>query len=566
MGGGVLNLTAVGNMNIILNGNPQKNLFHTTYKTYENFGMQKFRLDFEGVRTLDLTQDSHYTFKVKRYADLLNDICLSITLPNIWSPIAPPYFNNCNDYNTDWTAYEFQWIKNIGTKIIREIELVSGRSTLFKSTGDCYTALIQRDYTLEKRKVFDEMTGNTNVFNDPANAHGRINTYPNAYYLNGLAIEPSIRGRQLLIPLNFWFNMNYKQAFPLCALQQNELEIKLTLRPIQELFTIRDIKDQENNYPRIKPNFNLSYQQYHTFIQEPPNAQLEYTDERTNTFTDIHLIANYTFLDEDLRAFYIKYTPPYLIREFHEFKITNVIGSQKVDLQSLGMVSSWMFYFQRSDVNLRNEWSNYTNWPYNFIPYNVTLANEDDAITNPFYNNTNVNNCDTLNASYPTQYITPTYNSDGTITRSFISGQYQRANQKDILINMAILFDGTYREDNFTSGIYQYVEQFNKSEGIGEPGLYSYNFCLETSPFKIQPTGAINLNKINDIKFELNTYQPVLDTNVQVAQICTPEGVIGINKPIWNLYEYTYDLFVFEERFNVLEFQSGNVGLKFARN
>jgi hypothetical protein len=33
-----------------------------------------------------------------------------------------------------------------------------------------------------------------------------------------------------------------------------------------------------------------------------------------------------------------------------------------------------MFYFQRSDVNLRNEWTNYSNWPYNSLPSNVTPA------------------------------------------------------------------------------------------------------------------------------------------------------------------------------------------------
>ena len=40
--------------------------------------------------------------------------------------------------------------------------------------------------------------------------------------------------------------MSSKMAFPLVALQYNELFIDITFRPIYELFTIRDIKDIDN--------------------------------------------------------------------------------------------------------------------------------------------------------------------------------------------------------------------------------------------------------------------------------------------------------------------------------
>jgi hypothetical protein len=49
-------------------------------------------------------------------------------------------------------------------------------------------------------------------------------------------------------------------------------------------------------------------------------------------------------------------------------------GTKKVKLTSNGMVSNWMFYLQRNDVNMRNEWSNYTNWPYRAIPGDLQLA------------------------------------------------------------------------------------------------------------------------------------------------------------------------------------------------
>ena len=77
MAGGLLNLVAIGQQNIILNGNPQKTYWKTTYKKYTNWGKQNFRLDFTGTPTLSLTTESTFTFSVKRYADLLMGISRS---------------------------------------------------------------------------------------------------------------------------------------------------------------------------------------------------------------------------------------------------------------------------------------------------------------------------------------------------------------------------------------------------------------------------------------------------------------------------------------------------------
>jgi hypothetical protein len=85
-----MQLVAQGQQNVILNGNPSKSFWKSSYAKYTNFGLQRFRLDHEGTPSLRLTEESTFTFKVKRYADLLMDCYLSVTLPNIWSPIMPP--------------------------------------------------------------------------------------------------------------------------------------------------------------------------------------------------------------------------------------------------------------------------------------------------------------------------------------------------------------------------------------------------------------------------------------------------------------------------------------------
>ena len=201
------------------------------YAKYTNFGLQKFRIDFTGQRSLRLTTDSTFTFYVPRYADLLMDTYLVVNLPDIWSPLYNPQANTVdvngnysNWQNTDgrWGPYDFKWIKDIGTHMIKEIEITCGSLTLQKYTGEYLAAMIERDFTTEKKELFNQMSGNINDLNDPAFSNGRINTYPSAFYTkNDVGSEPSIRGRPLYIPINTWFTLDSKCAFPLVSLQYN---------------------------------------------------------------------------------------------------------------------------------------------------------------------------------------------------------------------------------------------------------------------------------------------------------------------------------------------------------
>lgn len=167
MTGGLLNIVSYGNQNVILNSNPKKSFFKTTYAKYTNFGMQKFRIDFTGQRNLRMNEESRFTFTVPRYAELLMDTYLVVTLPTIWSPIYPPIA--CDDV---WHPYEFRWIENLGTQMIKEVTFSVGGQTLQRVTGKYLLAQVQRDLNGTKRFLYDSMTGSTAELNDPANFSG----------------------------------------------------------------------------------------------------------------------------------------------------------------------------------------------------------------------------------------------------------------------------------------------------------------------------------------------------------------------------------------------------------
>lgn len=555
MPGGLLNIVAYGQQNIILNGNPSKTFFKCVYVKYTNFGLQKFRIDFNGQRTLRLTEDSKFTFKIPRYADLLMDTYLVINLPTIWSPIYPP-----QDCNGEWIEYGFKWIKNIGSQMIKEIHMSIGGQTIAKFSGQYLYNLVERDFNGQKKQLYYKMTGNVTELNDPANTNGNNNIYPNAYYTpTSKGPDPSIRARKLYIPINVWFTLNSKMALPLVALQYNELLIDVTIRPIQELFTIRDIGNEYGIYPYVQPNFNNPLQGFYRFLQPPPDISLNfnsYTDQRTNWNADIHLISTYAFLsDNEVKAFAAN-EQKYLIKDVHEYSFYNVTGSQRVILDTLGMVSNWMWYFQRNDVNLRNEWSNYSNWPYDFLPYppiNALLSPYE--IENP------------CQPPAPLDNIGPGYNPDGNKTGFFITPEYTPQNEKNILRTLGILMDGKYRENIFDVGVYNYIEKYVRTSGNGQDGLYCYNFCLNTNPFEFQPSGAMNMSRFTTIELEFNTIYPVLDPSAAFYAICDPTTgtIVGVNKPSWIIYDYNFDLNVMEERYNILTFISGNAGLEYAR-
>lgn len=556
MPGGLLNLVSLGNQNIILNGNPSKTMFKCKYAKYTNFGLQKFRIDFDGLRTLRMNEASVFNFKMPRYAELLMDTYLVVTLPTIWSPIYPP------ECGGQWRPYEFKWIKDIGTQMIKEVKFTVGGQIIQKFSGQYLHNLVERDFTETKKKLYHNMTGNVNELNNPANAGTRVNVYPNAYVdKTDLGPEPSIRARKLYIPLNVWFTLAAKMAFPLVSMQYNEMHIEIELRSINELYVVRDVTSIDLNY--IQANQNDERFQFYRFLQPPPNVELDYSQssKRTNWAADVHLISTYAFLSEDEMKVFASQSQQYLIKEIYEYKFPNVTGTKKVSLDSLSMVANWMWYFQRSDVDLRNQWSNYSNWAYDYLPCDLKYPSQQNG-----YKSIELS-CGTY---------TPAYDPSGTgfysginnaPTSLYVTGQYNIANQKDIMQTWGLLLDGKYRENEFDAGVFNYVEKYARSSGNAPDGLYCYNFNINSNPFDFQPSGAINLSKFKDIQFEFTTFQPPLDPSAQVFTVCNSNTneVIGINKPTWRLYDYNYDLTVFEERFNVLTFISGNAALKYAR-
>ena len=546
MGGGLLNLTAYGNENVILNGNPKKTFFKAVYKKHTNFGLQRFRIDYKGSRILNYNTPTVLDFKIPRYAEMLYDTYVCVTLPDIWSPFQE--FNPSLQVGGNrMRPYQFRWIEELGTNMIREVEVYSGPIILSKFSGEYLSCLKERDFSNSKKDLWNRMTGNIPELNNPAFSGYRVNVYPNAMYVDETGVIPSIQGRKLYIPLNLFFSDSSKMALPLVALQYQEINIKITFQPISHLYTINDV-DAVNNATGVSyrraPNPNILHHQMWHFLNPPRDISgtlALYDQTRNDWNTDIHLISTYIFLGQDERRMIA--TQPYklLIKQIYEYEKLSVGGSQITEFDSKDMVVNYMFRFRRNDVHLRNEWSNYTNWTYNNI--------EPQKITNilPELNQKRIRNPRNF-------YIT------GSIGDYFY-------NKKEILVDMGVVLQGVYRENVLDAGIYEYVEKWKRTSGSAKDGLYCYNFCLDSERAVYQPSGAMNLNKFSKVSFEFNTLEPPINTEPRLINIIcdTNNNPIGFRKTTADLTEYSYDLKIFEERYNMLIITGGRGELLQAR-
>ena len=436
MGGGTLQIESVGRENLVFMGNPQVTFFKKVFKRYANFGIEKIKISPNQNTDINLSQDTILTYNVERYGDLTLDMYFSIDLPNIWSPIYSNnnqlYANNIrldSRYSTEgkqnqiWSIpYEFKWIKNLGAHIIKNIKIKIDDQIIQDYSGDYILSIAERDLPTEKKKLFSEMIGNSNKFNEPGAYLNRNGNYPSACYfsekvinkdnninnLNKLGLEPSIRGETLYIPLNNWSMLDPTQAIPLISMQSSKVTVEITLRPVSEWFVIRNIRNMieilkksvdlcslETPAPYknldeyigaflqkkwVAPDFSSEYDQFWLFLIEPPypkdkifNGTIDPSDDKvkehykpyaTNWSANPRLIVNYVQLDNLERTFFAQNCPSYIINQVFETEYYNLFGSNTINTNSLGLLKCWQWFFRRSDVNLRNEWNNYTNFDY----------------------------------------------------------------------------------------------------------------------------------------------------------------------------------------------------------
>ena len=143
-GGGLYILVAYGSQNVILSGNPDFTYFYTVLKKHSHFSFESVTLPLEGPSELSFSQPIQLRAKFKNIGDLLSDLYFTFTLPDIYSK----YFDPATTPNNR-SQFNFQWVRYIGARIIRDASFIIGGSLVQQFDSDYLisTAFTDQDET-----------------------------------------------------------------------------------------------------------------------------------------------------------------------------------------------------------------------------------------------------------------------------------------------------------------------------------------------------------------------------------------------------------------------------------
>jgi len=585
MPGGLIQLVGVGAQNELVNGNPSMTHFRAVYRRYTNFAMEQIRMPFTSSN-LEFALNTTRTIscRIDRYAQLLHDCYLVLTLPDIWSPLKLVGTSVPSGYDTRTNSigYEFQWIKNIGYNLIDHVDITMNGQVIQRLRGEWLKMYSYTTHDANKREIVDQMVGNVPEIYDPAHAYDRNGQYPHAITPTSLPSsspttlvpEPSIRSRQLVIPLHFWFCENPGLALPLVSLQNSEVYINVTLRGINDLYTVVDVNPQSSTFgQRIKPNGDTTYNAVSLFLSPPLTTGAPSNPTLTTWFPDPYVEGNFVYLTEMEMNQLARADQTFLIKTVrYVSKEGQFGGNTDLEIPMFNLVTRIIFAAQRSDRLLVNDWDNYTNWEDpNRAPWSSITRTSDSTLST----------------------------AEKTIVGLFSSGQQQVTSvfPRDALIDGILLFDGKERIQTKPLPFFSLLQMYRYVTGQTPelPGVYMYSFALDHGSY--QPSGAANGSMFNKIILRLTLQQPLPEststTNTTTVCVLTstlfspnPTVIPAANlnltdasgKPLYPpgsvttvvqtndniIFTFTYTVGVYVEAINFLRIVSGLGNLVFA--
>jgi hypothetical protein len=346
MGGGITQLVLKGQMDSYINLNPCINYYKYVYNKHVNFSMENKTVipDINSSVNLAVTTENILiTFSIKRYGDLLSNMYLSFNLPDI--------------YSTE--AHRFRWVNNVGHNFIKSATIRVEGSIIDEIYGEWMN--IWNELTNKDGVEYNNLIGNIPEYINPNNKSTRYviknniiynNVYPSADKTN--INNPSIKGRILQVPLNFWFTRNPSLALPLYKIQNQEIKVDVNINDIEKLYQVWC--DTLKLY--VSPKFyNIIYNdriKINTFI-------------RNESYIQCFLDINYIFLDSTYRQNslrtegIVKYVVDYVKRQTYPALNITSYGDNYTLTSSYNHIKEIIWVLRRTDIPDRfNIHDNYT--------------------------------------------------------------------------------------------------------------------------------------------------------------------------------------------------------------
>ena len=573
MGGGLLHLVENARSTFQHLHAPNASFTHykSVHRRYTNFATEPIEITLTGSQNISYDTSVKLSCVIPRHADMLSQLYVLVDIPAIYSGyLASNTQLPSQSYPSVHAGYRFQWIRELGARLIQEVRVSIGGATVQTLRGDWiqlwYELFAPVDVNME---VFNEMTGNTPTFYDPANANGNMGVYPTSTLqsvqntdpeltspastdLNPYLRTASIPARTLYVPLPLWFAQNSGASLPLVALQQHEVQVDITLRPLKDLYTVRQNDQNADHYGnRMAPDITTyPNQAIGTFLSVSPNLStmkqsassgqnLGYdhpTSVQDLPNANVRLLGTYVFLDEDEQASFARAPEHKYLVEQVTYQETQLNITTSVPLQMSHPVKLLAFCMQRNDTSQTNDWSNYTNWktPGGMYPgtslqayqpldnKNIQQAINDD-ITPPVRTLVGFQN----RIPSPMPPILPLLKTNFP------------ENVAELIDEATILYNGVELFSTRKSPYFELLQPLQARLARSRRGVHVYSFALNPRNTR-QPSGASDTSRVKQVELYVRT----VNTNADNDVMCT--------------------LRVFVVQYNVLRLMGGLGGMEFA--
>jgi hypothetical protein len=516
-GGGLMALVAYGAQNVVLNGNPEFTYFYKVFKKYSHFAVENATIPLDGPNELFYDAPIRLRAKIPRIADLVTDMTFSFQIPAIFSK-----FVNYTD--TRKAQYEFQWANYLGATLLENVAFFVGGNKIQEFPGDYIVAKAHADLDTDQFQKWRYLVGETPELTDPSKgvyAGGELGRgYPSVVQDTSVQQQtnrPSIPGQTIYVPLPLWFSESHSKALPLVGLQYHECEIQITLRPIQQLYTILDPSGYRvaPGYRVLAPASQIQIgQPTYTNFYDPSGEFRAFATDINETppplnswFFNPQLEASYVYLTDMERKIFATTPLNYLVNQITTFSFLNFHTRTLYDLEVSNPITRLLLVPRRSDsLQYRNQMGNYTNW---------------------------------INPLKSPWLATPgaTVAQNATVS----SGVFIPNTQPQIVQSLRILLDGNEIQEEKPVEYYTRVQPYRTITGASLPEsqyLPIVNFAL-ASPDD-QPSGSVNASRIRLFQLDANPWP------------------LPLNAP------YVYELIVYAENINFFTVESGYGGVKYA--
>tara|TARA_Y100000389_G_C17471316_1_gene531447 strand:- start:14156 stop:15529 length:1374 start_codon:yes stop_codon:yes gene_type:complete len=335
----LIQLVAIGNSDEYFTSNPDMSFYKYIYRKHTRFSMESVKTTFESKAPTLNSNFEVSRIKIPRHGDLLSDLQLIFTFPDVYS----------ND------SLKFRWIKNAAPLLIRKADLYIGSFGRAIDTIYGEWLLIWNELTMtqHKKEAYDRMIGNVQHMINPRVLTSSIVLNRNrkvgyTYYPSSSDNKPSIKATNVVIPLPFYFTKDSKLSLPLCALQTNEVYITIETEDIENLYQIYD--ESENIYVSSKyyndkygTNINI-----HSFVKT----------------TDInpYFECKYVYLDENERRLVTlnKQNSSFIVEHLYRKDIEVIDNTINIELNLTNPVKEIIWVIRRRDWKNYNTPNNYT--------------------------------------------------------------------------------------------------------------------------------------------------------------------------------------------------------------